>query len=81
LSNIAGINRQRADMPEDQRVAIRRGARDGLHGDLPGAARLVVDDHRLLPQFSLSFWPTKREITSELPPGANGTTSVTGLAG
>ena len=39
-----GIDRQRADVAEDQRVAVGRGPGDLEHGDGSGAARAVVDD-------------------------------------
>ena len=33
------------------------------------------------PQASVSFWPMKRARMSVLPPGVNGTISLTGLVG
>ncbi len=41
------VDRQRADVTEYQRVAVRGCVRDFLHRNIAGAARLVVDDHLL----------------------------------
>jgi len=41
------IHRERADVADDDRVAVRLGARDLLHRDVACSARLVVDDHLL----------------------------------
>ena len=42
-----GVHGQRADVAEDDRVAVRRGPRNLLHRDGPRAAALVVDEDRL----------------------------------
>ena len=44
----AGVDRERAGMAEQQRVAVGRGARDGARADGAAAAAAVVDDHLLV---------------------------------
>ena len=57
------------------------GARDFLHRDVAGAARLVVDDRPTAPAILVISAAVARATISELPPGANGTTKRTALFG
>jgi hypothetical protein len=56
---------------DQQRIAVGNRARDELGADDVVCAGAIVD----------SFWPTMRPTTSTAPPGATGTTSLTGRSG
>ena len=63
-----------------QRVAVRRGARDVERRERSVGARPVLDDDALLER-DVSGWATMRVIVSVPLPGPNGTMKVIGLLG
>jgi len=75
-----GIHGERADMADDERIAVGVGPRDLFHGDVAAAAGLVLD-HECWPRPLLISAEKARATIEELPPGAKGTTRRMGLEG
>ena len=65
---------------QQQGVAVGRGVGHDLAGEIGVGARLVLDDQRL-PQLSPTLLPSRRAMTSTLPPAPNASTSRTGRVG
>jgi hypothetical protein len=80
LGRHRGIERLRRGGAEDQRVAVRFGARDAQGADHAGGARLVVD-HDRLPQCPAEALAEQAAIDVGRPAGREGHDQAHGLRG